>query len=144
MMKKVWSANHNELYNFLFDRYHGKNFFWPILVLSNSKYFLNTKYAPKDIKNDIIRADQLINYIKKDIDSMDDAELCGEKTLKQVAEIWLSRTIPNNTSLANKCLSKIKNKEELENKLIKFRKEKSKAMNVPAYYIFTDEELNKL
>ena len=147
MMKKVWSANHSKLDNFIFGRFHGKNFFRPIVVLSNSKSFLNTKYAPKEIRNDIIRADQLISYIQKDIDNMDSAELCGEKMLKQAADVWLSRSITNNTNLVNKYSNAIKDKDDkadLENKLRTFRKEKSKSMNVPAYYIFTDEELNNL
>lgn len=147
MMKKVWSANHSKLDNFIFGRFHGKNFFRPIVVLSNSKSFLNTKYAPKEIRNDIIRADQLISYIQKDIDNMDSAELCGEKMLKQAADVWLSRSITNNTNFANKYSNAIKDKydkADLENKLRIFRKEKSKSMNVPAYYIFTDEELNNL
>lgn len=147
MMKKVWSANHSKLDNFIFGRFHGKNFFRPIVVLSNSKSFLNTKYAPKEIRNDIIRADQLISYIQKDIDNMDSAELCGEKMLKQAADVWLSRSITNNTNISNKYLNAIKDKDDkadLENKLRTFRKEKSKSMNVPAYYIFTDEELNNL
>ena len=58
MMKKVWSVNHSKLDNFIFGRFQGKDFFRPIVVLSNSKSILNTKYAPKEIKNDIIRADQ--------------------------------------------------------------------------------------
>ena len=147
MMKKVWSANHSKLDNFIFGRFHGKNFFRPIVVLANSKSYLNTKYAPKEIRNDIIRADQLISYIQKDIDNMDSAELCGEKMLKQAADVWLSRSITNNTNLANKYSNAIKDKDDkadLENKLRTFRKEKSKSMNVPAYYIFTDEELNNL
>jgi len=147
MMKKVWSANHSKLDNFIFGRFHGKDFFRPIVVLSNSKSLLNTKYAPKEIRNDIIRADQLISYIQKDIDNMDSAELCGEKMLKQAANVWLSRSITNNTNLANKYSNAIKDKDDkadLENKLRIFRKEKSKSMNVPAYYIFTDEELNNL
>ena len=147
MMKKVWTANHNKLDNFIFGRFHGKDFFRPIVVLSNSKSFLNTKYAPKEIKKDIIRADQLINYIKKDIENMDRTELSNEKELKKTAEVWLSRSIPNDTNIANKYLNIINNKsnkEDLENKLRIFRKEKSKSMNVPAYYVFTDEEMNNL
>lgn len=147
MMKKVWSANHSKLDNFIFGRFHGKNFFRPVVVLSNSKSILNTKYAPKEMKNDIIRADQLISYIKKDIEGMNNSELWGEKMLKTAAEIWLSRSIPNDTNIANRYLNKIRNKKnkiEIENELRAFRKEKSKSMNIPAYYVFTDEEMNNL
>ena len=83
----------------------------------------------------------------KDIDSLNNNELCGEKMLKEAAEVWLSRSVPNNTNIANKYLSKINeksNKSDLENELRVFRKEKSKSMNVPAYYIFTDEEMNNI
>lgn len=147
MIKKVWAANHSKLDNFIFGRFHGKDFFRPIVVLSNSKCFLNTKYAPKDIKKDIIRADQLISYIENDIKKMKSEELSGEKALKEAAEVWLSRSVPNKTSIATKYQNRIKNtdyKKELEEKLRTFRKEKSKSMNVPAYYIFTDEEMNIL
>lgn len=147
MMKKIWSANHNALENLIFGNSLKKDFFRPIVVLSNSKSILNTKYAPKEIKHDIIRTDQLINYIQKDIDSMDSAELCGQKLLKKAAEVWLSRSTKNDTNIANKYLIKIQeteHKTQLINELKLFRKEKSKSMNVPAYYIFTDEEMNNL
>lgn len=147
MMKKVWSANHSKLDNFIFGRFQGKDFFRPIVVLSNSKSILNTKDAPKEIKNDIIRADQLISYIKKDIEKMDSLELCSVKQLKQAAEVWLSRSVNNNTNITNKYLHEINvedNKATLENELRNFRKEKSKTMKVPAYYVFTDEEMNNL
>ena len=144
IMKKIWADNHTSLEKLLFGNSFKKYFFRPVVVLANSKSYLNTKYAPKEIKNDIIRADQLINYIKKDIDNMDSAELSSEKQLKEAAEVWLSRSVPNDTSFADKYLNKIKNKEDLENKLREFRKEKSKSMNVPAYYIFTDEEMDNI
>lgn len=144
MMKKVWIATHSKLDNFIFGRFHGKDYFRPIVVLSNSKSVLNTKYAPKEMRNDIIRADQLISYIQKDIDSMDSSELCSEKELKKAAEVWLSRAVLNDTNIANKYLNRIGNKEAIEQELRLFRKEKSKSMDVPAYYIFTDEEMNNL
>ena len=78
---------------------------------------------------------------------MDNAELCGEKELKKASEVWLSRSIQNNTNIANKYLNSINDavdKKALVVKLRTFRKEKSNSMNVPAYYIFTDEELNNI
>lgn len=147
MMKKVWVANHSKLDNFLYGRFQDRNFFRPIVVLSNSKSFLNTKYAPKNIKKDILRADQLISYIMNDIQNMSREELSNEKELKKAAEVWLSRTVPNNSNIANKYIELANNQDDrkdLENKLREFRKEKSKSMKVPAYFIFTDEELNKI
>ncbi len=37
----------------------------PIVVLTNPKTYMNYKYAKKEIKDQIIRADQLIAYIKR-------------------------------------------------------------------------------
>lgn len=34
--------------------------------------------------------------------------------------------------------------DNLKTKLINFRKERSASMNIPAYYVFTNEELDKL
>ena len=39
--------------------------FRSIVVLSNPKTILNAKYAKKEVKEKVIRADQLIEYIKK-------------------------------------------------------------------------------
>lgn len=147
MMKKVWSTNHSKLVNFLAQGFQRENFFKPLVVLSNSNSILNKENAPKEIKNNVIRADQLINYIQKDINSMIPTELSNEKFLKKAAEIWLSRSITNDTNIADKYLNNMKetnNKEYLENKLRTFRKEKAKSMKVPAYYIFTDKEMNNL
>ena len=156
MMKKVWSINHGTISNLIFGN-QGKDFFRPIVVLSNSKSFLNTKYAPKDIRKDIIRADQLVSYIKKDLDNLSIMQLNTEKNIKDAAEVWLSRTTTNTRNIADKYKKEasnavMKHKEQvssvndvnIEKELKTFRKEKSTKMNVPAYYIFTDEEMNSI
>ena len=156
MLKKVWSINHGTISNLIFGN-QGKDFFRPIVVLSNSKSFLNTKYAPKDIRKDIIRADQLVSYIKKDLDSLNILQLNTEKNIKDAAEVWLSRTTTNTRNIADKYKKEaanavMKHKEQVssvndvnvEKELKAFRKEKSTKMNVPAYYIFTDEEMNSI
>lgn len=147
MMKKVWASCHGKLDNLIFGPMQGKKWFIPVVVLANSKCILNKEKAPKDIKNNIIRVDQLISYIQKDIDNCDKEMLCNEKELKKAAEIWLSRATNNDTNIANKYKNKIAKKEntlELEKLLKEFRKEKSKKMNVPAYYVFTDEEMKNI
>lgn len=118
MLKKVWSINHNKLDNLIFGELHKDNFFKTIVVLANSKCILNKKYAPKEMKNSIIRADQLIELIQKDINSMDRFELLGEKKLREIAEIWLSRSISNDSNMADKYLKQISgeaNKIKLRN-----------------------------
>ncbi len=54
--------------NFLTKALFGRNFYEnyrSVVVLANPKTVLNAKYAPKEIREQVIRADQLIQYIKK-------------------------------------------------------------------------------
>ena len=147
ILKKVWSSHHNKLDNFLFADKVGKDSFIPLVVLSNPKSLLNIRYAPKEIKSHILRADQLINYIQKGIDMTDKMYLSSENTLKKIAETWLERRVTNNTDITNKYLkhnNNNNNNTSIEENLKTFRKDKSKEKNIPAYYIFTDEELKNI
>ena len=56
----------------------------------------------------------------------------------KIANNFLENNTNDYCSLANKY------NQSILNKLKDFRKEKSKEMNVPAYYIFNDEELDKI
>lgn len=62
--------------------------FWPVVVLANPKTVLNAKFAPKDVKDSVIRADQLIEYIKK-INSMYSKEPYSEKNMMETAQSYL-------------------------------------------------------
>ncbi len=145
IMRKLWSSKRSKLSNFLF-RNDDNWAFKPIVVLSNSKCILNTQDAPKEIKNNILRADQLVSYIKNDIKNYDKDSLSYNKWMKDAAESWLRVSVENKTNIADKYKDKIEtvNKKELEIKLKEFRKQRSKEMNMPAYYIFTDSELEEL
>ncbi len=144
ILKKVWLSYHNKVDNFLFADKLGKDFFIPLVVLSNPKSLLNIRYAPKEIKSHILRADQLVNYIQNGIDKIDKMYLYSEKTLKKIAETWLERSVVNNTDITNKYLKQNSNNTSIEEKLKSFRKDKSKEKNIPAYYIFTDKELENI
>lgn len=61
-----------------------------IVVLSNPKTILNAQYAPKAIKNQVIRSDQLIEYIRKHNSNKDVSEI-SEKYMEQIARFFLSK-----------------------------------------------------
>ena len=47
----------------------------------------------------------------------------------------------------NKCIDQQDqsiNEDKLKDRLIQFRKERSSSMNIPAYYVFTNDELDNL
>ncbi|MBC3802952.1 hypothetical protein GH808_00650 [Acetobacterium fimetarium] len=77
------------------------NFYRSIVVLANPKTVLNAKYAKKDVKNKVIRADQLIAYIKEQ--NKQSKELaCSEKGLKAWAEKILSHHQPLSSDYTQK------------------------------------------
>lgn len=83
----------NEITGFLAKKNFEKNFdtvYRSVVVLSNPKTVLNARYAKKDIRNQVIRADQLIEYINQ-TNNQFDVMGRNDKELKEAAELWLSK-----------------------------------------------------
>lgn len=141
------------------------NWYKPLVVLSNSKALLRDKYAPKNIRDCTIRVDQLVNYIEKDLSNYDKDLLFNKKRMYSLAQSFLDLNVTNNTSFVSKYINEIesgdnttfenmtldkneklvnKDNDELKSKLIDYRKAKSIKMKVPAYYIFTNDEFDKI
>jgi len=73
----------------------GEDEIWKsIVVLANPKTVLNNRYAKKEIKEKVIRADQLVNFIKKTEAESKNATMTDSQ-LKDAAEKWLSRCKDN-------------------------------------------------
>ena len=72
-----------------------------IVVLANPKSCLNDKYAKKEIKQKVIRADQLISFIKKCESESEEAEYF-EKDMREIAEFFLARSVPNKSDYYKK------------------------------------------
>lgn len=156
--KKIWSSRNKGLLNKF--RYNNMdNWYVPLVVMSNSKNLLNTKYAPKDLKNKIIRSDNLVKYLQNDIDKTEKDYLWNKKDMEEYANVLLktyNTNIKNNYEeeymrYAEKHLDNSIAKEKEVNKtddlraeLIKFRKKRSMEMKIPAYYVFTNDELEQL
>lgn len=69
---------------FFYDAYRS------VVVLSNPKSILNIKYAPKDLKKQIIKGDQLIAFIKK-VNDEPGIEPSPEKAMEEMAQFFLSQ-----------------------------------------------------
>lgn len=124
--------------------------------MSNSKNILNVKYAPKEIRNKIIRSDNLVKYIINDINHADKDTLSNKKDMEQIASrlmesynVKVQRNyyeeyskFVNNSNTTNSLITN--NNSSLREKLINFRKNRSQEKNIPAYYVFNNDELNKL
>lgn len=65
LIKKIkFESKKNLISKFMTTRYF-ETFYRPIVVLANPKTVLNAKYAKKEVKQQVIRADQLISYMKE-------------------------------------------------------------------------------
>lgn len=151
IIMKKWYKSSNFLKSFLFQN-SVSDYYRPLIVLANSKGLLKMNYAPKNIKNCTIRVDQLIDYLKKDIEKCDSAMLSSRKEMEELATNYLKAPIEEELSFVNRYTLKeenvekieVINKEDIINRLKEYRKDKAKKNNIPAYYIFTDDEMNKI
>ena len=163
IFKKIWNSKNTKLIN----KFQMKNFDkWCkyIVVMTNSKSILDIKSAPKEIKNKIVRSDSLVKYLQNDVNNTDKDMRYTAKEMKDNAfgimnnynviidrdyEQELRDWLKNNISLENS-LNRIvdsckENREELLKKELKdFRRITSREKNIPAYYIFNNDELEKL
>ena len=143
ILKKRWINKHSKLRVAIQSKYFDTLWYKPLVVLANSKSILNTKNAPKEVRGSTIKVDELCNYIKKDIENYDKSLLNSKKDMEDLANSLLQYNTVNFNNIANKYKT-IAEEKALEHKLRTFRRDRSKKLNIPAYYVFTDEEMIKL
>lgn len=122
----------------MFDMQFKKNY-QTLVVLANPQSILKHRYAPKNIKNKVIKADQLIQYIK----NHEESPIRNEKQMKETADIFMSYHIEKEQVFQVPPEPTI-NREMLIGALKSYRLAKAKENQLPAYYIFNDVTLNKL
>lgn len=159
--KKLWN-NHlskNKILNDIKRLLAEKNFtdtYRTLVVAANHETILNTRYAPKDIKYKVIKADALVRKIQYDLEHSNREDWSSKNEMKKWADTFLKLNVEKEIdyykiykqklieNTQTKILN-IKQKDELlKNKLIQFRKTKSGELNIPAYYIFNNQELEQL
>ena len=101
VLKEVRKASKS---NFLTKQLFLSNFekgYQSIVVLANPKSYLNDKFAKKEIKQKVIRADQLVAFIKKCEEECTEPEYF-DKDMKELADFYLSKSIPNKSDYSQK------------------------------------------
>lgn len=87
ILKRLGKENKSNIVTkVLFEKYFDKNY-KSIVVLANPKTYLNYKYAKKEVKDKVIRADQLIDYIKRTNEKSDSASFDDDNLKKQAEKI---------------------------------------------------------
>lgn len=67
LLKIAYDNRKNAISKLLFDEKNFEKYHKAIVVFANNSAILYNKYAPKEVKQKVIRSDELINYMKKDI-----------------------------------------------------------------------------
>ena len=155
VMRKIWESNHSTLLK-LFASKNYEYYRRVLVVAANQDTILNTNKAPKDIKYKVLRADSLIRQIEYDLaHRKSDEYLETQKGMEKIAQSYIDTSIKEdinyyeyykNKYCANLTISTNDNvnNDDLKERLINLRKTRSTELNMPAYYIFTNEELDKL
>ena len=140
----------------LFENFFDENY-KSIVVLANPKTVLNAKYAKKEVKEQIVRADQLVQKIKEMDKQIKDG--MSEKDMLELANYFLEKNQSDRRDYAEKyekILEQIeaskennssapnKTKEKLVAELKAFRLERSRQEGVKPYYIFNDAQMEAL
>ena len=150
VIRKMWENNTSSINKLLgskkFDYYRRV-----LVVAANSDTILNTDKAPKDIKNKILRSDSLVRKINYDLSQVGNDEIFeSRKTLEKKAQSYVDLSLKENIDYYDYykkkyCSSLVEStNDDLKDRLISFRKKRSKELGVPAYYVFTDKELDRL
>lgn len=150
----------------LFENYFDENY-KSIVVLANPKTILNAKFAKKEVKEQIVRADQLVQRIKemdKQVkEAMSEKEMIevanfflaqnqesrkdyAEKyaeVLKAVQESNVGNTTVDNTAADNTITENV-TREQLITELKAFRLERSRQEKIKPYFIFNDAQMEEL
>lgn len=152
-----------------YEKYFDYNYVSTV-VLANPKTILNDKFAKKNIKNKVLRADQLINYINHMNDIVDGS--MNDNDMQSLAQFFLDNSQPNKSDYSKKyediisrldtyeaekndqVIDKVENRDlvvesrisrdDLIIMLKAYRITQSRKENVKAYYIFNDSQMNDL
>ena len=90
LLKKIRSDDKgNMLTKLLFENAFDANY-KSVVVLANPKTVLNARFAPKAIREQVIRADGLIDYIKRS-NAQRNVAYHGEKQMLELAEYFLAK-----------------------------------------------------
>lgn len=113
VLKSVRKVAKNALSKFFFEMSF-ENSYKSIVCLANPKTILNDRYAKKEVKEKVIRADQLIGHMKK-MEKESNNSSISEKEMRKLAEFFLEASKPNKSDYVKQyeeMLESLKNQSE--------------------------------
>ena len=100
VIKGLRGQDKNILTKFLFEKNFDNNY-KSVIVLANPKTYLNARFAKKEIKDQVIRADQLVAYIKEKDREVTNYTYSGEE-MCELAIFFLEKNIPTRSEYFHK------------------------------------------
>ncbi len=170
LMKKIRVDNRsNALTKFMVSKYFDDSN-KSVVVLANPRTVLNAKYAKKDVKDRVIRADQLVKYIKDKYDNSKEAALSDENMLewaksyldlhketeKEYTKKYESFKIDTSLPVANLGSLPVRDQKNenvvdvpveetgIFKELKAYRLSKSREEKIKPYFIYNDNQLREL
>ncbi len=101
VLKKIRKESKNNFFTKMLFEKSFEELYKSVVVLANSKTYLNAKYAKKEIKDQVIRADQLISYLKKKDEEVKDYSMNADEML-DLAQFYLKNDQPERSDYARK------------------------------------------
>lgn len=152
--------------NFFTKAIFEKNFdenYKSLVVLANPKTIINMKFAKKEIKEKIVKVDQLNAYIKKLIDTQSTSSM-SDKEMKALADYFLENSTPNTVDYTEKYKLSLDESDNVTTNITKpkeqeyeniestpvytalkdYRYEQSKKEGIKAYYIYNNAQLEEI
>lgn len=147
VIRKIWESKASGLVKL----FGSKNFDYyrkVLVVVANQETILNTSKAPKDIKSKVLRADALVRKIQYDLSHIrSDDSYSSKKNIELFAQSYANLCINENIDYYKYYKDKFCKNDILDNlkeRLVELRKTRASQMKIPAYYVFTNVELEKL
>ena len=126
----------------IFEKYFYDNY-QSLVVLANPRSILNNKYAKKDVKKQVIKADQLIHYIQETTKNNDN--VYTEQDLIDLSNWFIAHHIENPITIINESPQKDYDfSDDLRQDLKKYRLKTSQENNYKPYFIFTNQQMENL
>lgn len=163
MKKLTLEYNKKNLLTHINAEHHFDTETKPIVVLANPKTILNAKYAKKDIKEHVLRGDQLIHYIKETYQQSKISPISDDKLLAkaqfyltlhtEIEKDYTDKYAPYKMNVAEiqpefSIINTNKNlpveETPLYQELKAYRLEKSHTEQIKPFFIYTDKQMKDL
>lgn len=100
VIKELRGQEKNIITKIFFEKSFDNNY-KSVVVLANPKTYLNAKYAKKEVKDQVIRADQLVSYIKQKDKEITDFTY-SEDEMRKLATFFLEKNIAERSDYSKK------------------------------------------